>query len=365
MSDLSRHIIWGTTWYPSPDNPTLGNFVQRHAQAASQKHKISVIVPLPGKRFELKVELKSNSLIEYRCYYPKFLRLLGAMIAFKKVVKMLPKADVFHGHALLSCYWMFQMVKAPGLLTEHWAGFHHQDEGRIPIWKKYFMKKAGRKLKCALPVTRHLGERMKKLGYIHNYQVISNVVDTSTFYRVEYPAEKFSILHVSTLHDPQKNISGLLRVAKKLQDEKVPFRLTIVGDGDVDPHKRYAEQLGISQENLEFHGAKTSEEIAEYMRQSHVFLLFSNYENFPCVIVESWACGRPVISTNVGGIHEHINDSTGWLINPQDEDGLFLLLKEVINKRSLPESEELSNYAEKHFSVEAIANAFHKVYVSC
>lgn len=360
-----KHIIWGTNWYPHRENPTLGNFVQRHAEAASLFNQISVIVPLPADAFSIEREKKNENLTEYRTYYPRKLKIWGQITAFKKVLQELPPADVFHGHALISAYWMYKLVKAPGVLTEHWTGFHNHLFGELPYLKRRAMKKAGKRLTFALPVTRQLGNRMQQLGLIKKFEVVGNVVHTEQFTPTPYPDYPVRFLHVSTLHDPQKNVSGLLRVAKHLQDEGLTFFLQITGDGDIHPHIKYANSLGIRKEFIGFAGAQNPAGIAQMMRESHALVLFSHFENFPCVIVEAWASGRPIISTNVGGIAEHTTPDKGWLLKPKDEDHLFEIMKERCLNQELPPPDNLAAYAKKHFSMEAIGKAFDQIYTKC
>lgn len=360
-----KHVIWGTNWYPHRENPTLGNFVQRHAEAASLFNRISVIVPLAGEKFSIEREKKNENLTEYRTYYPRKLKIWGQIAAFKKVLLELPPADIFHGHALISSYWMYKLVKAPGVLTEHWTGFHNQLYSELPYLKRRAMKKAGKRLTFALPVTRHLGERMQRLGLIKKFEVIGNVVHTKQFSPTPYPDYPVRFLHVSTLHDPQKNVSGILRVVKRLQDEGLDFFLQITGDGDVDQHLKYGNELGIREEHIGFAGAQHPAGIARMMRESHALVLFSNFENFPCVIVESWASGRPVISTKVGGITEHMTTEKGWLLEAKDEDHLFEIMKERCLSSKLPPVEQLAAYAQEHFSMEAIGKAFDQIYSRC
>ena len=69
-------------------------------------------------------------------------------------------------------------------------------------------------------------------------------------------------------------------------------------------------------------GEKSLEEVASLMGESHAFLLFSHYENLPCVILEAFSCGIPVVSSDTGGIREHLDPSRGILVTNGAEDEL-------------------------------------------
>ena len=72
------------------------------------------------------------------------------------------------------------------------------------------------------------------------------------------------------------------------------------------------------------------EEVAHHLQQSHALLLFSNYENAPCVISEAHCVGLPVIATKVGGISEMVDDSNGLLVASGDVFGMYAAMCKMI-----------------------------------
>ena len=76
------------------------------------------------------------------------------------------------------------------------------------------------------------------------------------------------------------------------------------------------------EDTVHFLGRKTPAEIAALLRQSDFFLLFSNYENQPCVLLESFCTGTPVITTPVGGILEIADAKNAIIVTPKDETQL-------------------------------------------
>jgi glycosyltransferase involved in cell wall biosynthesis len=113
---------------------------------------------------------------------------------------------------------------------------------------------------------------------------------------------------------------------------------------------------------INFYPTKTTEEIAEMISSNDALVLFSNYENFPCVIAESFMCGVPVISTKVNGIPEHVNSSNGILVNRRDEKELLQALKDFLEGKFTFNPIELRNYAIKHFSYEEVSLKYDEVY---
>jgi glycosyltransferase involved in cell wall biosynthesis len=80
------------------------------------------------------------------------------------------------------------------------------------------------------------------------------------------------------------------------------------------------------------------------------------------VILESYACGVPVISTRVGGIHEHMNDELGKLVEMKNEAQFLETLETFLNNPEIYQSERIRKYAVDHFSNEVIGESIYKVY---
>ncbi len=371
MKNRNKHILWVTTWYPNDFHSTLGNFVQRHAQSAALNDSVTVVAPIAGSSWSV-VSEEIEGVNEVRSYYPKYMRIFGAYIAYKRALKHVDGSfNAVHGHALISCWWMLLhaifIMKKPVLLTEHWAGFHHNDERKLPWLKRQMMKVVGRKVIAPLPVTAHLGNVMKKLGYIKRFQVVPNVVDVDVFKPKSHKSNPdfCRFIHVSTLDDAQKNIRGLLNVCVELRKKTESFHLEIIGDGAITPWITLAKQLELFPKFVTIEGEKPLREIADRMQAADALVLFSRYENFPCVIAEAWSCGIPILSTDVGGISEYQNSDNGVLIKPEDERALVHAMKTMIGAHANYAPSTIRAFANTHFSKASIGQRFHEIYSEC
>jgi glycosyltransferase involved in cell wall biosynthesis len=83
-------------------------------------------------------------------------------------------------------------------------------------------------------------------------------------------------------------------------------------------------------------------------------LLFSEVENSPCVIGESLSCGIPVISSNVGGIPELVDDSNSMLIQPGDEQALLSSMEAMMKNKHLYNKDVIAQQAAAKFSYPVI-----------
>lgn len=91
------------------------------------------------------------------------------------------------------------------------------------------------------------------------------------------------------------------------------------------------------------------DQIGDFYRENHVLICSSLHEGGPLPVIESLACGRPVITTNVGVVPEVVVDGKNGLLFPRSRSGLRNCLNKILENPSL--LEELSKN-----TVESVAN---------
>jgi glycosyltransferase involved in cell wall biosynthesis len=374
-------------WYPNRTNTTLGNFVQKHAEAANLLCEISVVYACPdknlkGTNFEIVIE-NVNGILTIIVYYKKvdssvpiissiqkLRRYIRAnRIGYKKLIEEKGKPNLVHLNILIKAglfaYYLKLRYGLNYVYSENWTGFLSSN----PVFKPFTFQHAvyafiANRSKVLMPVTENLKNALIGHGIKGNYQIVGNVVDTDVF-KPTLQADtnkKFRFIHISHAVDDHKNISGILRAVEKLTNIRNDFELTIISDGDLKPHITYAKKLEILDTHVSFEHTLPTTEIAHRLSQSDCLILFSNYENLPCVIPEAMACGVPIISTNVGGIAEHITNETGILISPRNDNELVMAMRKMMDHYNNYSSQKLRAYAVKHFSYDMIGEAFHSAY---
>ena len=129
------------------------------------------------------------------------------------------------------------------------------------------------------------------------------------------PKDQFQILYVGRL-SVQKRVERLIEAMSLLD---IPARLVIVGDGEERTMlQKLTKKLGLT--SVSFEGKKSSEELIAYYRNADVFVLSSDIEGMPLVVLEAMAAGLPIIGSNVLGIRELVRE-TGVLVDEPYANG--------------------------------------------
>lgn len=131
--------------------------------------------------------------------------------------------------------------------------------------------------------------------------------------------------------DANKSPDVLLRASRAALDAAPGMRLVFGGDGDLDRYRALARGLGIA-DRCDFLGWVTGEDKERLFARAGVYCLPSKNEAMPMSVMEAMAHGVPVISTNVGGVPQLIEDGVdGLLMNVDDEGSLSRLLLELVS----------------------------------
>jgi glycosyltransferase involved in cell wall biosynthesis len=360
-----------------------GDFIERHAKAISLFHKVFAVYVVKDSSIKngktvVNKEITGN-LISFRGYYPysKFKKGLlekvhSNYLSFqlhKKIFKMIRAEfgmpDIVHLNVLMKAgifaRWLKKKYRLPYVLSENWTGYYPENKNGFrqkPIFYKRISKKVYNDCNLPLPVTQDLGKRMNKLfAAAKPFIVIPNVVDTSLFYLENQPVKKKKrFIHISTL-GYHKNLWGILHAIKKLFQQRQDFELLLVGNPSSEIIE-WCKKNNVYGSCLAFTGLISYAEVATYLRKADALVMFSRYENLPCVILESLCCGVPVIASDVGGIREVIHKDNGILISSENESELLQSMNYMLDNLDKYDKNSIAASASKKFNFETVAQQF-------
>jgi glycosyltransferase involved in cell wall biosynthesis len=194
------------------------------------------------------------------------------------------------------------------------------------------------------------------------FHIIPNVVDTSLFrppHAVKNSEEK-RILFAGSLV-PVKGLHHLLNSVAILP-KKCKWKLDIVGEGpERASYEALSNELGLS-DQVTFHGQLSKSSLAEFMRQSDLFVLPSHTETFSVATAEALATGLPVLATRCGGPEEYINDQVGRLVPVGDLQALSKAISDMLNNLDQYKRNNIADYADERFSLTVIGNQLDAIY---
>jgi len=207
--------------------------------------------------------------------------------------------------------------------------------------------------------SRHMKQDMAALipsaaGRIH---VVPNPVDVDRIRAAAhggdnpFPSEGIHLVSVGRLNR-QKGFDLLLRAVAAASRDVAGLSLTLVGDGpEAAALKDLAKELGL-QDAVVFAGHRDNP--CPFMAHADLFVSSSRYEGSPNAVLESLACGTPVLAFDCpGGTGEIITEGrNGWLVPAEDIGTMASRLIEIVRTRAwekmdperlVPEAHECGN----------------------
>lgn len=382
QTDTRKHILFLARWYPHHYDPMYGLFVERHARAVAMYHDVSVIYIHPVEKHvkPFSEVFEETHFLEVKQYYPKS-GLSGRIMspfqyyrhfrkAYDTVLSKRGRPDIVHVNILTRVGVLARLLKLqygiPYVITEHWSRYLDRRDGYHGFLRKQITPNVVKNAGGLTTVTDNLREAMEKYG-LKNLRAVTvpNVVDVAFFRPPSHKEvhDKTIFIHLSCFEERSKNMSGILKAVKLLSERRQDFLLYMVGEGiDWEKAVQQAEEDNLKDKFVYFTGLKQGAELLSLMQRADAMMLYSHYENLPVVILEAFSCGMPVISSDVGGIAEHLSAERGMLIPPGDSRLLADTMEKMMMKLPEYDSESIRKYAENRFSMQVIGGQFNDLY---
>jgi glycosyltransferase involved in cell wall biosynthesis len=202
--------------------------------------------------------------------------------------------------------------------------------------------------------------------------VIPNGVDAELFADAEpidlsefgIPQESQTLLFVGRL-DPQKDPFVLLQAMELLTGSHPQLHLLFVGDG---PLQEELTLCVVDRElNDRVHFAGRRDDVANLMKASDVFVLPSQWEGMPNVVLEAMAVGLPIVATEVEGTAELLAENqTGLLVPPHSPTALVEAVESLLRdpKQAQSMKHRAQQIVNKRFTWKSVVKRYDELYRS-
>jgi len=131
-----------------------------------------------------------------------------------------------------------------------------------------------------------------------------------------------------------KGVSELVSAFQRLTNSYSNIHLVLVGEFETDLDPLPAVTLNGINSNPRIHKIGFKQDVRPYFSIADVLVFPSYREGFPNVVLQSLAMDCPAIVSNINGCNEIIqNGINGWIVEPKDEESLYLNMKTVLSDR--------------------------------
>lgn len=202
---------------------------------------------------------------------------------------------------------------------------------------------------------------------------ISNGYDQDVFYKNNYDKNKIlkqiginkvyeKVLVFSGKLVEVKGVDILLKAAKIYENEDI---LTIIcGEGVLHEElEELAKELELK--NVVFVGNQSQKMLNRLYNIADATILSSRYEGLPLTVLESLACGTPLVVTNIDSMQKFMQKEFGIMVEKENPNALAKGITDILNKKEEYNSDKLASYMKENFAQEELTRRIAEVYKSC
>jgi glycosyltransferase involved in cell wall biosynthesis len=249
----------------------------------------------------------------------KYVRtLITLVLNLARLVANIGRADILH--IFTPGYFSFYLAPAPALLLGRLLGKRtilNYHDGRAQDHLAHWpMARRWMRLADTIVVpSDYLVEVFARFGFVATR--IQNVAGTDSLPYRERLQPRPVFLHNRGLA-PEYNPACTLRAFAVIQQRYPEARLTIAHHGPLrDELERLARALGLRQ--TRFIGPVSREQMSALYDSADVYLMSPNADNMPLSLLECFAAGLAIVSSNSGGIPNIVEDRQTALLFPRND----------------------------------------------
>ncbi|HWZ85062.1 MAG TPA: glycosyltransferase family 4 protein [Thermoanaerobaculia bacterium] len=244
------------------------------------------------------------------------------------------QVDVYSGPAFLwalAVTSLLRVIGKPYVLTLH--------GGRLPRFSRRWPRSVRRVLKSARAVTVPSGYLLREMKpYRADMVLLPNPLDVAAYPFSVRSQPRPRLVWLRAFHETY-NPSLAPAVLAVLVARIPEVSLTMIGpdrgDGSLEATLAAAARLGVA-DRLRVVPGVPKEDVGRALSEADVFLNTTNVDNTPVSVLEAMACGLCVVSTNVGGIADLVDDGRdGILVRPADAAAMADAILRVLGDPSL------------------------------
>ncbi len=327
-------ILTFTNLYPSTAQPRHGIFIEHRVRqlVASGEASVRVIAPVPWMPVAGRLSARYAALARVpatdvrdgvRVWYPRFLAVpgltswLNPLLMALSVLPLVRRLQRESDFDLIDAHFFYPDGAAAVLLGQ-WLGKPVAVTARgtdINVFPNYLVPRrwirwVARRAGALITVSASLRDALMRLGVERErVSVLRNGVDLELFAPVDREATRArlgldGLVMISVGHlIPDKGHQFAIEALAQLPGAS----LLLAGDGPMRAElAALAARLAVA-DRVRWLGTLSQQQLARHYAAADITLLVSKIEGMPNVLLESLACGTPVIATNVGGSGEIVN----------------------------------------------------------
>ncbi len=177
------------------------------------------------------------------------------------------------------------------------------------------------------------------------------------------PTEKNYILYLGRYDIYHKGLDILIKAFENVSKKHKDVQLILIGSGKDELKLKEMIENTDCRNQIKMLGFVSEKEKVKFISESLFICMPSRFEGFGIVAIESSACGKAVVGTQVEGLSEAIvHGETGLIVKPEDPDDLAKAMEKLLDNASLRQNlgKRGRKFAER-FSWEASAERYYKM----
>ena len=361
------NILFISSQFPNSVEPNKGTFTKHIASALAKKHSLHVISPIATvgwgylnrfKKYPLalpsqKLEALGTIPVHYPQYFAiPFFSSLHHLSLYRSLAKVINQINQSWHIDAINCHWLYpdgvaaqkicENLKIPVMLTALGSDLNRYLKFKL---RQSIILRAMRNADAVSVLNHEMFDLCVSSGINHEHvSVIPNGVDLNKFVirdqgacrsKLSIPPDHRIVLFVGSLY-PVKNVATLISAFHMLSRETgsgAEVLLYIAGNGYLkDELKSLAASLSLT-DKVVFLGQVPHEELPFLMSAADCLCLPSFSEGHPNVMMESLACGTPVVGSKVGSMPDFLDPEVGVLVSPHSVDELAMALRKCLGKQ--------------------------------